>query len=239
MRFFVVKNAKLATFSAIVLAVLVATFALCSPMIVYAARTTSEVPTIVIDAGHGGVDAGVVGKTTGMRESDLNLQIALLLGDVLKGAGYFVVYTRTNDTSLTLVKSDTRKRTDMFSRAKIINSAKADVVVSVHMNYFPSSSRRGAQVFFDRNDDASFRLATAVQNSLNEINLENMGREFSPLTAEKYILSCSQAASVIVECGFLSNPADERLLETPEYKALLAEKIAEGVKDFLKGETAG
>ena len=233
MRFFVLKKQNISAVLAIVLAVLVAAFAMSSPMIVYAVRETQNIPTIVIDAGHGGVDAGVVGKTTGVRESDLNLEIALMLGEMLKGAGYNVVYTRTSDVMLNDVQANTRKRRDMFSRAQIINNAGADVVVSIHMNYYPSSNRRGAQTFFERKDKKSFELATAVQNSLNELNLANTKRTYSPLTAEKYILSCSSAASIIVECGFLSNPADEKLLQQTEYKTSLAQAIASGISEYL------
>lgn len=233
MRVFVVKKPNILSVIAVVLAVCIALFALGTPMIVYAVRTSSGTPTIVIDAGHGGVDAGVVGRTTGMKESELNLEIAFLLGDLLRGLGFSVVYTRTNDTMLTTVTSDTRKRSDMFSRGKIINSARADVVVSIHMNYFPSDVRRGAQVFFERRDERSFSLAKCVQDMLNVLNRENTKREYSPLTADKYILSCSSAASIIVECGFLSNPLDEKLFQDPQYKAALAEKIAQGICAYL------
>ncbi len=233
MRVFVAKKPNTQSVIAVMLAILVALFAIGSPLVVYAVRSTSNMPTIVIDAGHGGIDAGVIGKTTGAKESELNLKIAFLLGDLLKGLGFFVVYTRTNDTMLTLVKSDTRKRSDMFSRGKIINSVRADVVVSVHMNYFPSEVRRGAQVFFERKDEKSFELAKCVQDMLNVINIDKTNREYSPLTADKYILSCSSAASIIVECGFLSNPLDEKLLLDATYQAHLAEKIAQGICAYL------
>ena len=157
----------------------------------------------------------------------------MLVGEMLKGGGFNVVYTRTNDTMLDMVESNTKKRRDMFSRAKIINNANAGAVISIHMNFFPSSVRRGAQVFFDRNDAESFKLATAVQDTLNVLNMENTSRGYSPLTAEKYILSCSSSPSVIVECGFLSNPADEKLLLTPEYRARIAEAIVRGIRDYF------
>ena len=232
MRAFGLKKGSLSVALAVLVAVLVGTFALSSPMIVYAVRTADKTPTIVIDAGHGGSDGGVTGKTTGARESDLNLEIANLLGDMLRARGFHVVFTRTNDTMLSLVKSDSKKRSDMFSRKEIINSVHADVVVSIHMNYFPSEVRRGAQVFFERKDMDSFRLATAVQDSLNALNLDNIKRSFSPLTADKYILTCSPASAIIVECGFLSNPADEQLLISSTYQLALAEKIAQGIFDF-------
>ncbi|MBO4675194.1 MAG: N-acetylmuramoyl-L-alanine amidase [Elusimicrobiaceae bacterium] len=234
MRIFELKKKKTCALLAAMLSVVVVAFALTSPMIVYATRMASKKPTIVIDAGHGGADAGVTGKTTGLRESDLNLQIAMILGEMLKGAGYFVVYTRTNDTMLDIVKADTKKRSDMFSRAKIINNVGADIVVSIHANYFPSEARRGAQVFFERKSEGAFQLATCVQNSLNVINEEKTDRLYSPLTADKYLLTCSPAVSIIVECGFLSNPADEILLQTPEYRAQIAEAIVQGLCKYFE-----
>ena len=217
----------------VLVAVLVAGFAMSSPLIAYAVRTAKNIPVVVVDAGHGGEDAGVCGKTSGARESDLNLKIALLVGEVLKGLGFSVVYTRTNDTTLKLVDGGTRKRSDMFSRAKIINNAKPQAVVSIHMNFYPSSARRGAQAFFDRKDEEAFRLATCVQDALNVLNLEKTKRTYSPLTAEKYLLTCSPAPTIIVECGFLSNPDDEKNLLDPAYRLALAEKIAQGLNEYL------
>ena len=233
MRFFDFVKRNLFAACIVALVVVVAGFALFAPIIVYGVRIAKNVPVIVIDAGHGGADAGVVGKTSGAKESELNLDIALMLGEMLEGAGMTVVYTRKNDAMLREVKSDTKKRSDMFSRAKIINSAKADIVVSVHINYFPSEVRRGAQVFFERKSEQSFALAKCVQEALNELNLKETNREYSPLTAEKYILTCSPAASIIVECGFLSNPADEKLLISSAYRAELAQIIAQGIVEYV------
>ena len=229
MRIFGGKKVNIRAVAVVCLAIVVCAYALASPLLVFTVRTASGQKVIVIDAGHGGADAGVVGKTTGVKESELTLTIAFLLGDLLKGAGFQVVYTRTNDTMLNEVESNTKKRSDMFSRAKIINNARADVVVSIHVNYFPHPSRRGAQTFFARQSAESFRLATAVQDSLNVLNMENTSREYSPLTAEKYILNCSSAPSVIVECGFLSNPSDENLLISSDYQLAVADKIAQGI----------
>ena len=233
MRIFRGEKVNIRAVTAIALAVLVGAFAAFSPLIVYTVRDVSGQKTIVVDAGHGGADAGVVGKTTKVKESELALAISFLLGDLLKGAGFHVVYTRTNDTMLTGVKADTKKRSDMFSRAKIINDAKADAVVSVHLNFFPHSSRRGAQTFFARQNAASFALATAVQDALNVLNLENTNKEYPALTAEKYLLTCSPSPSIIVECGFLSNPADEQLLLSADYQLLLAESITRGILAYF------
>lgn len=190
---------------------------------------------VVIDAGHGGEDSGVVGARTGVKESELNLRVARLLGEFFSAAGYRVVYTRTSDSmhSFQGVRNN-KKRADMFKRGEIINSAKPDVVISVHMNFYSSAARRGAQTFFDRGNEESRALAEKIQSSLNErINLVGGGRQYSALSAEKYLLSCSPYPAVIVECGFLSNPIDEENLCRAEHQALVAEAIYLGTISYL------
>lgn len=220
---------------ALTLSVLVVAFALTSPIIAAAVVRADNRRVIVVDAGHGGADGGVTGKRTGVKESDLNLKVAKLLGEYLRGAGYRVVYTRENDTMHTHPDvPDNKKRADMFKRGDIINAAKPSAVVSVHMNYYSASSRRGAQVFFDRKSEDGRAFAEIMQGMLNEdINRENGGREYSALGAEKYLLSCSPYPSIIVECGFLSNPFDEANLIKAEYQAKIAYAMFKGVDEFL------
>ncbi len=230
----VISLKKCVVFCAICLVVLGVFF---SPMVIASvAMAHADSKTVVIDAGHGGKDAGVSGTKTGVKESDLNLQIALVLGEYLRGAGFRVVYTRKNDTSLSYRNpTGSRKRDDFFRRAEVINNANADVVVSVHMNsYQELPTRRGAQVFYSAERPLSKELAAVVQEKLNQnINLLGSGREYSPLCAQKYLLECSPLASVIVECGFLSNAIDEQNLQNSDYQSKLALAIFEGIVIYL------
>lgn len=211
--------------------------ALTSPFIIAAVASDNR-PVVVIDAGHGGADGGVIGKRTGVKESELNLKVAKLLGEYLKSGGYRVVYTRQNDTMHTYPGVSNRKRADMFKRGDIINDAKPVAMVSVHMNFYSASSRRGAQVFFDKKNESSKRLAGAMQDILNrDVNSIGGGREYSALSAEKYLLSCSPYPSIIVECGFLSNPFDEANLIDADYQANLAYTLYLGVVEFLAAGT--
>lgn len=209
--------------------------ALASPIIAISEMREYDKKVVVIDAGHGGADGGVVGKRTGVKESDLNLKVAKLLGEYLISDGYAVIYTRQNDTMHTHPEvRDNKKRADMFKRGDIINRAKPDAMISIHMNYYSSSARRGAQVFFDRHSEAGREFANVMQDALNTgINREYGGREYPPLSAEKYLLSCSPYPSVIVECGFLSNPFDEENLLDESYRAKLAGVLLAGVKAYL------
>ena len=123
----------------------------------------------------------------------------------------------------------------MFKRGDIINAAKPDAMISVHMNFYSASSRRGAQVFFDRHSEQGRRFADIMQEIINrDLNSDNGGRAYTALSAEKYLLSCSPYPSIIVECGFLSNPFDEANLTDKNYQTKLAYTLFLGIDGFLK-----
>lgn len=210
--------------------------ALSSPFIVASVMSRDSRKVVVVDAGHGGADGGVTGKRTGVKESDLNLKVAKLLGEYLVAGGYRVIYTRQNDTMHTHPDvRDNKKRADMFKRGDIINAAKPDAMISVHMNFYSASSRRGAQVFFDRHSEQGRRFADIMQEIINrDLNSDNGGRAYTALSAEKYLLSCSPYPSIIVECGFLSNPFDEANLTDKNYQTKLAYTLFLGIDGFLK-----
>ncbi len=210
--------------------------ALSSPFIVASVMSRDSRKVVVVDAGHGGADGGVTGKRTGVKESDLNLKVAKLLGEYLVAGGYRVIYTRQNDTMHTHPDvRDNKKRADMFKRGDIINAAKPDAMISVHMNFYSASSRRGAQVFFDRYSEQGRRFADIMQEIINrDLNSDNGGRAYTALSAEKYLLSCSPYPSIIVECGFLSNPFDEANLTDKNYQTKLAYTLFLGIDGFLK-----
>lgn len=233
-RFF--DKTKLLKVCATALCAAVALLAMSAPFVAAAAISASGRPVVVVDAGHGGADAGVVGKLTGAKESDLNLKVAKLLGEYLESGGIRVVYTRTGDSmhSHPDVKNN-KKRADMFYRGDVINRAKPAAVISVHMNFYSSQARRGAQVFFDRTDEAGREYANILQELLNrDVNPELGGREYSALGAEKYLLSCSPYPAVIAECGFLSNPLDEAALIDPDFQARIAYTLFQATVIFLQ-----
>jgi len=220
---------------AIALIVLLVAYCTSAPFIINAINTEkAHKSTVVIDAGHGGIDSGVSGVKTGVEEKVVNLKIAFYLGEILKARGYTVVYTRRNDAMHEFDGvQHNKKRADMFKRGEIINAAKPFAVVSIHQNFYSAPTRRGAQVFFNKKSEDGARLANALQSALNaKINLADGGREYSPLCAQKYLLECSPYPSVIVECGFLSNFADEQNLVLPEYQYRMATVIADGICAF-------
>lgn len=189
-------------------------------------------PVIVIDAGHGGIDNGVVGPA-GTKESDFNLAMSLELAQFLNDAGFKVVMTRIDENGLYGDSMDNFKRRDMEARKKVITDNNPDFVVSIHANKFPGDSRRGAQVFFDEFSESGKALAGDIQTGLNSLNKEYVGRSFDALAGDYYMLKCTQNPSVIVECGFLSNAEDEKLLCNAEYRKELGFAIYSGIVAYL------
>lgn len=185
---------------------------------------------IVIDAGHGGIDAGVLGVNTRVKESDINLAIAKLLKGYFSEAGFTAVMTRSTNGGLYGMPTNGFKTRDMQKRKQIIKDCNADMVISVHQNSYPLKSRRGGQTFYDKNSQTGKLLAESIQKSLNE--MEECVRKSNALTGDYFMLKCTESPSVIVECGFLTNGEDEKLLITPEYQKKIAYAIFKGAVSF-------
>lgn len=191
---------------------------------------------IVLDAGHGGIDGGVVGINTKIKESELNLKVVKKLEKFLIDAGMAVYLTRNSEAGLYGVANNSLKRKDMEKRRDIINDAKPDLVVSIHMNKYSLSTRRGAQVFYNQENENSMLLAKCVQDSFNK--MKEAVRECSALSGDYYIIKCTKYPSIIAECGFLSNPEDEALLISDSYQESLAYNIFKGIVDYLSQTTS-
>ena len=187
-------------------------------------------PVVVLDAGHGGIDPGVVGMDTGVRESDINLAVVKILEKLFAEAGFCVVLTRTGTGGLYGLPVGNCKKRDMQARREVIEEASPNLVLSVHQNTFPADrSRRGGQAFYKAGDDAARSLAEGIQQQLNGLS----GGSYAPLTGDYFVLNCTRYTSVIVECGFLSNPEEEALLSTEEYRRSVAAAIFRGALSFF------
>lgn len=189
------------------------------------------VHTIVIDAGHGGKDGGAVGRQTDATESLLNLQFAQTLEGLCKQFGFRAVMTRSNMEGLYSPLADNKKRSEMEKRKSIILSSNADAVVSIHMNSFPSSSARGAQVYYAAGSVAGQALAQEVSQQLHN-NVEH-----AKLTAKEgdfFVLNCTPAPAILVECGFLSNPEEELLLQNEQYRQKFCYHLFCGILQFFQ-----
>ena len=193
---------------------------------------------IVVDAGHGGIDGGVSGRTTGAKESDINLAVSLALQEELEDMGFAVTLTRKTEAGLYGTTAKGFKKRDMQRRKEIIEEAKPSLILSVHQNFYPTKVARGGQVFYSSKVEGSKRLAQSVQDSLNKLYAEKGVKERKISTGEYFMLECYPCPSVIVECGFLSNPLDEALLQSAAWRKRMAEELARGVLAYFADASA-
>ena len=182
---------------------------------------------VVIDAGHGGNDPGKIG-VVGCNEKDVNLQIALCLKAQLQARGVTVILTRDADDCLATQGATNKKTSDMHNRVSIINQAGADYMISIHQNSYPEPDVSGPQVFFYSSSERSEQLAAGIQEQLIKRLKPEKEREIKP-GDDLYILKNSACPAVIVECGFLSNPAECENLQQPAYQQEIAAAIARAV----------
>lgn len=218
---------------AIITCLLIITYMM--PVNAFAFNNSDKV--ILIDPGHGGIDGGAKSKA-GTIEKDINLQISLKLRDNLEEKGYKVYMTRDEDEGL-YQKGNTikeKKREDLNRRVQMKKETDCDIFVSIHQNMFPQSKCYGAQVWYASNEN-SYNLATVVQESIKESVKDNNKRVAKP-AAEAYLILRDkyEGASILVECGFLSNPDEESRLKSDEHQNLIVEGISNGIDKYFEGD---
>ena len=192
---------------------------------------TSEI-RIVLDAGHGGSDPGKVGAN-GELEKDINLAITLMLKDALEKEGLSIILTRSDDCSLADPSSSNQKRSDMQNRCQIITDASPVFTISIHQNSYPSKDVSGPQVFYYLDSAQGAALATTLQTTLNA-SLTPPARRQPKANDSYYLLKKTPTPTVIVECGFLSNPSEAALLTSAEYQAKMVNAISLGILTYLQ-----
>lgn len=184
-----------------------------------------KTPFILIDAGHGAPDGGAVGTTTGVYESDLNLEYALSLKNYFNSMNFRVELIRnTKDAILT------DKYEDMLKRKEIIEKNKPDIFISIHMNKFSLPSSKGCQVFYKQQDELSQKLAENIKDLLIK-NIED-ARQLT-LEGDYLVLNSANCPAVLVECGFLSNETDELRLQQKDFREKLCYQVFCGTIKFL------
>lgn len=191
--------------------------------------------TIVIDAGHGGIDGGAT-SCTGKLESGFNLEIALRLNDLLHLLGYDTVMIRTTDTSVYTEGSTiaSQKVSDLKERVRIVNETENAILISIHQNTFSDSRYSGAQVFYADADDSK-ELASLLQSNLCAAVNPGSNRQCKQ-AGTVYLLQNIDTTGVLIECGFLSNAEEEAKLRTGEYQQKLCCVIASTLSEFLHSD---
>ena len=182
---------------------------------------------VVIDAGHGGHDPGKVGVTDAL-ENDINLQIAQKVKTYLEKNGIQVIMTREDD-----VMEDT-KLEDMKKRVALINAIKPAITVSIQQNSYSDASVKGAQVFYYAGSEVSKEVASLMQEEMRKVDTENTRQIKS--NSDFYMLKKTEVPTIIVECGFLSNPGEAEKLTSEEYQEEMAQAICNGIMVWLGQE---
>lgn len=186
--------------------------------------------TVVIDAGHGGRDGGVVGKHLGLEEASLNLTIAKMLEGHLRRSGFSVIQTRKNSEGLYHPNASNKKKDDMQMRRQIIEQAEPDLVVSIHQNGFPDTSVKGSAVFYNPDNEASQVASQTIARELLRIDHIKYVQNKS---ANYYILDMGITPAVLVECVYLSNYEDEIFINDNGNKEKMAFAIFCGIVRFF------
>jgi N-acetylmuramoyl-L-alanine amidase len=225
-------------FSAVCI-LLIAAVGLCLIIPAIEKRTASSsavcMPTLVIDAGHGGFDGGAV-STDGTRESDLNLSIALRLDSIVRFCGQKTLMTRWDDSKKTDILSYS-ERDDLKQRAELVNGTDDAVLISIHQNDYPTAQPKGAQVLYSA-FNGSEELGRSMQNLLvSKLDPENR-RLAMPAPKDLYLTSHTRCPAVLVECGFMSNNFEVLKLKDGGYQNALALVIAASYLIYLSGKSS-
>lgn len=189
---------------------------------------------IVIDAGHGVPDEGAE-SSNGTSEAETNLKIALKLQNLLEQSGATVILTRSDENAIYDMDSKTLKQkkiSDLKNRVKIGNESSADIFVSIHLNKIPQQQYYGWQTFYKSGNENSIKLAKSIQTNLNE-SIQRENKRVPMKLDTVYIMKNVEIPISIVECGFLSNPEEEKLLLNDEYQNKLAWGIYAGIVDYF------
>lgn len=159
----------------------------------------------------------------------MNLILVNKLAVELVNRGAIVFLTRDGDYDLSTTKIN-RKRSDLYSRVKLINNSKSDMYISIHMNSSPSSKWNGIQVFYSNvlkeNKDIAKTITTNLKNNMKNI------REYKKEN-NYYMYSKIKVPGVLVEAGFISNSNDNYKIRQEEYQKILVNNIANGIEEYL------
>ena len=171
---------------------------------------------VFIDPGHGGYDPGT--NSDGILEKEINLKISTFLYEEIINNSGMAFITRSNDYDLSNVNSSNHKLEDMNKRVKAINNSGADILISIHLNALRDTSVYGPMVYYRKNDYSSLQLAELIQSDLNEFS--GLKKKVHPETY--FLFKHTSIPAVLIECGFLSNPNERKLLNQDHYQKSLA-----------------
>jgi N-acetylmuramoyl-L-alanine amidase len=188
--------------------------------------------TVIIDAGHGGIDGGASAED-GTLEKHLNLAVAMKIKALLSFADVNVVMTRESDVMLASPDSAHKKRDDLNARLHMAEKYEDCIFVSIHMNKFPVEKYSGLQVYYSGNNPGSELLAEAIREKNTSYLQTQNSRGVKKADSSIYVLDNIRVPAVLVECGFLSNREEAALLKTEAYQDKLAAIICAGILEYI------
>lgn len=213
---------------------LISVFFLSKEAAVVSNETAEKEKVIVIDAGHGGADPGMIG-IGGLEEKGINLAVSMKLKEALENQGFTVVMTRQEDKGLYQEGTRNKKVQDMQNRIEIMEKAKPILAVSIHQNSYTEESVKGPQVFYYETSAEGQKLAVNIQSALNtELSTERPRKEKG--NTSYFLLKKSPCVLNIVECGFLTNKKEAELLQTEEYQQKIVEAVVKGIVQYMEGK---
>lgn len=237
----VIKTIKLQTavfwlliFAAVVAAVLFMLFSDSSDFSSIFTSNKTERPVLVIDAGHGGEDGGAV-SLSGVFESEINLDIAQKMAALSGLTGIEFIMTRDSDDIKYpegLNTTSKRKKYDQKKRVELINATRNAVLISVHQNCYPHKSPHGPQAFYSK-AESSDSLAALTQDAMNMVLYPENRRIAMPVANNIYLFKNVKCPAVLVECGFISNPEESKLLDTDTYRLKVATVLISAYLKYL------
>ena len=198
-------------------------------------KEQAEKIKILIDPGHGGIDQGASGDMK-IGEAPINLAISKKLMNFLEGSGFIVEMTRYDDNGLYSELSDTiraKKSEDLKNRVELINNSEADLTVSIHLNSFPEKQYYGAHVFYQKSNELTTKIAAdIIQDSMKNI-LDKNNKRVPQIKRNIRIMDDTTVPVVLIECGFLSNNAEEKKLISDDYQEKAAWAIYSGILRYF------
>ncbi|HHV71540.1 MAG TPA: N-acetylmuramoyl-L-alanine amidase, partial [Clostridia bacterium] len=192
----------------------------------------TKIWTVIIDPGHGGIDPGTSSQNGKIKEKDLVLDLGLKIREKLQGSKINVILTRDSDIDLSGMERSGggRQRKDLNNRVEIAKKNKADILISLHLNWSNDYNAKGAIMFFQKHNSRSKELVSCIQKAFIESSLDIWE---PPASRDLYILRTSPVPAVLIELGFVSNDEELILLQDEKYQEKLVNAICSGIKEYI------
>ena len=185
---------------------------------------------IAIDPGHGGSDSGAIGPT-GIMEKSVTMRVSRELKRLLEAEGATVILTRTGDTEVSEKGASATSVEELQARCDVANQAKADIFLSIHADAFTNREVKGTTAYYyAQGTKQSKQLADSVRTALiDAIGTVDRGTQ----SCNFYVVKHTDMPAILVEISFISNPDEEKMMNTETGIKKIAQGIADGIADYF------